>query len=271
MCIRDRYQRRVHGDGSFDMNGHKNIEEENWRSNTQPWEVMRVVQSEQVLGESSDAEGTHSLETIEGIPKLKRPWTLEEVGNLCMFFLLYLSSGLAWGFLDHTIFLNLISAKASPDQLAVLSFDRYTFLLKMFAAPLMDSYFSYSFGQRKTYIVPSLYIFGMVQIGASFHIEELIKTRNIKIILIANLVSYLALLVKDIGVNAWVLKTIRRRHMYLVGVLGQLSHHFGKLIGYNLCVLLHGIRAVSYTHLRAHETGRNLVCRLLLEKKKNNL
>ena len=29
-----------------------------------------------------------------------------------------------------------------------------------------------------------------------------------------------------------------------------------------------GLLAVSYTHLRAHETGRNLVCRLLLEKKK---
>ena len=28
-------------------------------------------------------------------------------------------------------------------------------------------------------------------------------------------------------------------------------------------------KPVSYTHLRAHETGRNLVCRLLLEKKKN--
>ena len=28
------------------------------------------------------------------------------------------------------------------------------------------------------------------------------------------------------------------------------------------------IDPVSYTHLRAHETGRNLVCRLLLEKKK---
>ena len=28
-------------------------------------------------------------------------------------------------------------------------------------------------------------------------------------------------------------------------------------------------KAVSYTHLRAHETGRNLVCRLLLEKKKS--
>src|SRR5674476_41091 len=30
-----------------------------------------------------------------------------------------------------------------------------------------------------------------------------------------------------------------------------------------------GSDAVSYTHLRAHETGRNLVCRLLLEKKQN--
>ena len=28
--------------------------------------------------------------------------------------------------------------------------------------------------------------------------------------------------------------------------------------------------SVSYTHLRAHETGRNLVCRLLLEKKKTS-
>src|SRR5660397_201678 len=29
-----------------------------------------------------------------------------------------------------------------------------------------------------------------------------------------------------------------------------------------------GVKAVSYTHLRAHETKANLVCRLLLEKKK---
>ena len=31
-----------------------------------------------------------------------------------------------------------------------------------------------------------------------------------------------------------------------------------------------GLAAVSYTHLRAHETVLDLVCRLLLEKKKNH-
>ena len=33
----------------------------------------------------------------------------------------------------------------------------------------------------------------------------------------------------------------------------------------------HNIVAVSYTHLRAHETVLDLVCRLLLEKKKNKI
>ena len=33
------------------------------------------------------------------------------------------------------------------------------------------------------------------------------------------------------------------------------------------CYTLHTSRAVSYTHLRAHETSLHLVCRLLLEKK----
>ena len=35
--------------------------------------------------------------------------------------------------------------------------------------------------------------------------------------------------------------------------------------------LVNGLSSVSYTHLRAHETVLDLVCRLLLEKKKNNI
>ena len=38
-----------------------------------------------------------------------------------------------------------------------------------------------------------------------------------------------------------------------------------------LAEVIHKAKPVSYTHLRAHETGRNLVCRLLLEKKKKNM
>ena len=36
----------------------------------------------------------------------------------------------------------------------------------------------------------------------------------------------------------------------------------------SIALILNTIPPVSYTHLRAHETRSNLVCRLLLEKKK---
>ena len=43
---------------------------------------------------------------------------------------------------------------------------------------------------------------------------------------------------------------------------------FDKLIGTKLIKVLYYLGPVSYTHLRAHETVLDLVCRLLLEKKK---
>src|SRR5674476_1179647 len=75
----------------------------------------------------------------------------------------------------------------------------------------------------------------------------------------------------------------------LCGTVFSCDDDHGTLVGGRGAVRVHGVAvyehcvgespfgiqsqyigAVSYTHLRAHETGRNLVCRLLLEKKKKN-
>ena len=58
--------------------------------------------------------------------------------------------------------------------------------------------------------------------------------------------------------------TSLERGLYLTLQLCELGCPMAVGIG-----MMDEVRApVSYTHLRAHETGRNLVCRLLLEKKK---
>ena len=49
---------------------------------------------------------------------------------------------------------------------------------------------------------------------------------------------------------------------------GQAAAALSELFVYNIPLRWSISHSVSYTHLRAHETGRNLVCRLLLEKKK---
>ena len=45
----------------------------------------------------------------------------------------------------------------------------------------------------------------------------------------------------------------------------------GKVLGKHRGYPFYTIGPVSYTHLRAHETVLDLVCRLLLEKKQNTL
>ena len=51
------------------------------------------------------------------------------------------------------------------------------------------------------------------------------------------------------------------------GAYGDTGHH----LHFHLVPKYTDGYAVSYTHLRAHETDSYLVCRLLLEKKKNNI
>ena len=61
--------------------------------------------------------------------------------------------------------------------------------------------------------------------------------------------------------------------------MASMTDRQGKTFAWTLSILLVGVitflylgpKTVSYTHLRAHETVLDLVCRLLLEKKKNTL
>ena len=60
-----------------------------------------------------------------------------------------------------------------------------------------------------------------------------------------------------------------RFHGNLVhGSAGNITPYPRKIVYLTLNAVSNYIRTVSYTHLRAHETVLDLVCRLLLEKKK---
>src|SRR5450756_3013334 len=77
---------------------------------------------------------------------------------------------------------------------------------------------------------------------------------------------------------------VRGRTMYIIiaggGKVGSYLAHLLVGKGHDVAVIEQSAeacealsdwgKAVSYTHLRAHETRHDLVCRLLLEKKKKN-
>ena len=61
---------------------------------------------------------------------------------------------------------------------------------------------------------------------------------------------------------------IRRFHLRKGDKILGLTRESKESEKFSPLIYLNEINAVSYTHLRAHETKANLVCRLLLEKKK---
>eukprot|EP00657_Telonema_sp_P-1_P005707 TRINITY_DN23297_c0_g1_i1.p1 TRINITY_DN23297_c0_g1~~TRINITY_DN23297_c0_g1_i1.p1 ORF type:complete len:121 (-),score=38.85 TRINITY_DN23297_c0_g1_i1:18-380(-) len=61
------------------------------------------------------------------------------------------------------------------------------------------------------------------------------------------------------------------RHRLKKRMMAQWMEFMRLKMSYETPNLSEDIRTVSYTHLRAHETVLDLVCRLLLEKKKKNV
>ena len=64
------------------------------------------------------------------------------------------------------------------------------------------------------------------------------------------------------------LEPIRQFVTYAENKVGWLNDFLLMLDEGDIHILAISVLAVSYTHLRAHETREDLVCRLLLEKKK---
>ena len=66
---------------------------------------------------------------------------------------------------------------------------------------------------------------------------------------------------------------IRDRYCWYVRTTGAYSDPaiVAPLINFSQIACARPVDPVSYTHLRAHETVLDLVCRLLLEKKKKQL
>eukprot|EP00657_Telonema_sp_P-1_P004228 TRINITY_DN19762_c0_g1_i1.p1 TRINITY_DN19762_c0_g1~~TRINITY_DN19762_c0_g1_i1.p1 ORF type:complete len:117 (+),score=24.05 TRINITY_DN19762_c0_g1_i1:109-459(+) len=70
--------------------------------------------------------------------------------------------------------------------------------------------------------------------------------------------------------NAMFRVELENGHVITAHISGKMRMHYIKILpGDKVKVEMSPYDPVSYTHLRAHETVLDLVCRLLLEKKKN--
>lgn len=77
------------------------------------------------------------------------------------------------------------------------------FSFKWLMSPIVDTYFSESFGKRKSYIVPMQYLVSGLIFWLSYHIEDLIANQKILKLVISFFILDTCMAFQDIAVDDW--------------------------------------------------------------------
>ncbi|KRX04554.1 Major facilitator superfamily domain, general substrate transporter [Pseudocohnilembus persalinus] len=155
--------------------------------------------------------------------------------DTCNYFLLgflYLYQGLIIGFIEGSIPIILIQSGASFAQLGILSFTGYPWSFQMLSAPIFDTYYSRSFGKRKTYLIPLQLTSSIILIATSFYINNLIETQNIGLLFIIGVSLEYIYSVQDITVGGWALTLLKPENVHMASSCQQIGQTLGSTLAY---------------------------------------
>lgn len=106
-------------------------------------------------------------------------------------------------FLDYTKNYLIQEKHINGEQIATLRLIAWPFTIKFLWAPFMDTYYSRSFGRRKTYLVPAqLALSGILLIGGYFYVDWM-SNADIKSITLLGLLCMFLVTIQDIAVDSW--------------------------------------------------------------------
>ncbi|KAM3142333.1 hypothetical protein pb186bvf_005490 [Paramecium bursaria] len=166
--------------------------------------------------------------------KTKPPMTLDEKFKIVLFTILYCIVGFPVGF-TGSITLLLAEKKAPQSDLAMISLCMIPFSCKLLFAPFLDSYYSDTIGQRKSYIVPCLYMSAacfllMGHYSVTGWIEEL----NILPIILLQFTNILVVSITIIAIQGWVIADFQPHFVHVGGSCMAIGTALGSLIGYTV-------------------------------------
>lgn len=149
------------------------IVHQNHNSLTQPF-LNEGSTADAIDTRYSREEITNQISPSETMPRQlkKRDWTKDKFSILLLLFL-YLLQGIPLG-MAASIPLIIQSYGTSWSQQATFSFAFYPFSLKLLWAPIVDAIYVKKFGRRKSWLIPTQYLIGLVMIIVSYRINNLL-------------------------------------------------------------------------------------------------
>lgn len=146
----------------------------------------------------------------------------------------------------------------SSAQIAQLSLLMYPFLLSFLGAPIVDKYYSESFGKRKSYLVPCKFIIAIAEFWFSFKIDHLVATNSVTTIALTLFAVGLVQLFDFNALSGLRYELYGPSHTGLASFTLYSGLLFGNFFGYHLFVLFNSdyvcrdVLGISDTALVSH-------------------
>lgn len=125
-----------------------------------------------------------------------------DAGRILFLTLLYMVQGLWFGFIGSALPVKL-KKSFDLDELGIISLWFVPYSFKFIFAPLIDTVYSHQMGKRRTWIVPTQLIMGVIVFYFSFQLEELIEQKRVYLITVLFTVILWWCALQDIAVDGW--------------------------------------------------------------------
>ena len=136
-------------------------------------------------------------------------------GNVAILFFLYLLQGIPLG-LMQAIPIILTNSGVSYKQQAKFSLVNWPFSLKLLWAPVLDCVYWDKMGRRKSWLVPTQYLIGILMLFLSFYVNDLLGGNGTEPKMELLALSFFCLnflaATQDIAVDGWALTMLKRYH-----------------------------------------------------------
>lgn len=162
-----------------------------------------------------------------------------ESRNIALLLLLYTLQGIPMG-LSAVLPLILKERGVSYSDLATFSLNSYPFSLKLLWAPIVDVAYFKTVGLRKTWLVPTQLLIGVMMLGMSLALDDLLFVEKPAVGTLTVIFFFLYLLcaTQDIAVDGWALTMLRPENVSYAATCNSVGQVFGYSLGFTGFMML---------------------------------
>ena len=139
------------------------------------------------------------LETIDPEPGM---WLKGDVSRLLFLTILYLIQGVSFGFLMNTLPI-MLKKNFDYTSIGIISFCSFPYNIKFLFSPIVDTKYFKMLGKRRSWIIPTQILAGVVMYYLADNIYSLIEEKRVYSITFAFGMIFFCCALQDISVDGW--------------------------------------------------------------------